>query len=288
MTVANDFNTKRYQLNGSATEFDTEFLFFDSSQIRVYLIANDSATQLTEGADYSVSGAEDPGGGTVTYPLSGSPGDNAELLIQRILPILQDTSFRNQGAYYPETVEQVVDESRMIDQQQQDALDRTLKRDIGENNWNAEGRRITNVADAVDQSDAATLNQVGESSEGDRSYTDAQVAAERNARIADVDQEEVERKAADAKERNARQAADANLQAQIGGQEPLESSAFSPISWHDQVIENSTDIPPNKNAWSFGPTMTIAEGQAVTVGPGAFYTIANGQAVGGAVDEGTL
>ena len=75
----------------------------------------------------------------------------------------------------------------------------------------------------------------------------------------------------------ARQAADAHLQAQISAAEPLEASAFSPISWHDQSIENSVTIPPNKNAWSFGPSMTIAEGQAVTVGAGSFWTIANGE-----------
>lgn len=80
-----------------------------------------------------------------------------------------------------------------------------------------------------------------------------------------------------ASERQARQDADANLQGQISGGTPLEASAFSPISWHDQLIENSITIPPNKNAWSFGPTMTITEGQAVTVSEGSFWTIANGE-----------
>lgn len=75
----------------------------------------------------------------------------------------------------------------------------------------------------------------------------------------------------------ARQAADVNLQAQLRGAVPLEASAFSPISWHDHSIENSVTIPSNKNAWSFGPTMTIAEGQAVTVSEGSFWTIANGE-----------
>jgi hypothetical protein len=38
---------------------------------------------------------------------------------------------------------------------------------------------------------------------------------------------------------SARQSADANLQAQLSDTAPLEASAFSPISWHDQVVENS-------------------------------------------------
>lgn len=69
-------------------------------------------------------------------------------------------------------------------------------------------------------------------------------------------------------------AGDASLQAQLSGGTPLLASAFSEVSWHGQVINNSVAIPANKNAWSFGPTMTIAPGQTVTIGSGSFWTIA--------------
>lgn len=78
-------------------------------------------------------------------------------------------------------------------------------------------------------------------------------------------------------ESDARQAADAHLQDQLTGNVPLEASAFSVISWHDQSVRNSVTIPDNKNAWSFGPVVTIEDGQAVTVGDNSFWTIANGQ-----------
>lgn len=78
---------------------------------------------------------------------------------------------------------------------------------------------------------------------------------------------------------SARTAADVNFQSQLTGNIPLEASAFSPISWHDQSIDNSVTIPDNKNAWSFGPTMTISVGQTVTIGTGSFWTIANGELV---------
>lgn len=74
-----------------------------------------------------------------------------------------------------------------------------------------------------------------------------------------------------------RQATDAALQAQINGTSPPMASAFSPISWHDQTVATSVTIPANKNAWSFGPVMTIGLGQTITVGSGSFWTIANGQ-----------
>ncbi len=77
----------------------------------------------------------------------------------------------------------------------------------------------------------------------------------------------------------ARQNADANLQSQMTGNVPLEASAFSQISWHNQNIPNSVNIPANKNAWSFGPQMEIEEGQAVTIGAGSSWTIANGRVV---------
>ena len=97
------------------------------------------------------------------------------------------------------------------------------------------------------------------------------------ARKDQLDIERSQRTAGDLSIRRDYQAADANLQQQIGGQQPLESSAFSPISWHKQVVENSVDIPDDVNAWSFGPTMTIAQGQAVTIGNNSYWTIANGE-----------
>lgn len=78
-------------------------------------------------------------------------------------------------------------------------------------------------------------------------------------------------------ERQARVAGDASLQSQISGSAPLEASAFSPVSWHAQTVQNSLTIPDNVNAWSFGPTMTIAAGHTVTIGENSHWTIANGE-----------
>lgn len=85
-------------------------------------------------------------------------------------------------------------------------------------------------------------------------------------------------------EASARAAGDASLQDQLNGVNPPMGSEFSMISWHDQVITNSIVIPDNKNAWSFGPNITIAIGQFVTIPSGSFWTIANGATTG----NGTL
>lgn len=76
---------------------------------------------------------------------------------------------------------------------------------------------------------------------------------------------------------SARAAGDASLQDQINGTNPPMASAFSVISWHDQSVTNSIVIPDNKNAWSFGPVMTIEPGQVVTIGTNSFWTVANGE-----------
>ena len=77
----------------------------------------------------------------------------------------------------------------------------------------------------------------------------------------------------------ASQAGDAHLQAQLSGGVPLTASAFSEISWHEQAIGNSVTIPEDKNAWSFGPVMSIPSGNSVTISDGSFWTIANGQVI---------
>ena len=73
---------------------------------------------------------------------------------------------------------------------------------------------------------------------------------------------------------------DASLQDQINGTTPPIGTAFSIVSWHDQIILNSISIPANKNAWSFGPTLTVAVGQTITIGTNSFWTIANGATTG--------
>lgn len=96
------------------------------------------------------------------------------------------------------------------------------------------------------------------------------------------------RKDADDSIRDDFSSADANIQSQLTGEVPLEASAFSPISWHDQTVDNSVTIPDEKNAWSFGPTMSVSSGVVVEVGTDSFWTIAEGQNDQFAVDISNL
>lgn len=149
-----------------------------------------------------------------------------------------------------------------------------------QNNLDMHGYRVTHLGDAIDdtdampkgQADATFVNVSGDTMTGGLNMSGSKVsglagptASTDAVRLMDLEAEEA-----------ARQAADAVLQAQISGGTPPLASPFSPVSWHPQVIASSLVIPDNMNAWSFGPQLTIADGQSVTIGTGSFWTIANG------------
>ena len=135
--------------------------------------------------------------------------------------------------------------------------------------------KLTNLPAGSDSGDSVNYQQLA----AEQNAREAADADERNDRVAADADERNARVAADTAEQSAREAADASLQSQISGSTTLEASAFSEISYHGQTVENSVTIPDNKNAWSFGPTMSIAALQTVTVGTGSFWTIANGEVV---------
>lgn len=118
-----------------------------------------------------------------------------------------------------------------------------------------------------------TMNVNGQAVTGLRVPTSASEAVRKDM----LDAETAARLAGDAELLAGYTAGDASLQAQLNGTNPPMGSAFSVISWHDQSVTNSITIPDNKNAWSFGPTVTIAPGQAVTIGSGSYWTVANGE-----------
>lgn len=147
MTVSTSDNREQYAGNDSATEFGYAFKIFKADDLVVILTAtDDSETTLVRGSDYSVDGVGDESGGTVTYPLSGDPLATGETLtILREIPVVQETDLRNQGAYYPEVIEDELDRGRMIDQQQEEQLARALLKSKGGDDYEAGGALISGL-----------------------------------------------------------------------------------------------------------------------------------------------
>lgn len=102
--------------NGSTTSFSFPFVGVATSDISVvYTDASGNQTTLSP-SQYTVtlnplaSGQIWQVGGTVTYPLSGSPiAVGTTLTISRTLPLTQTASISNQGDFYPQVVEQALD-----------------------------------------------------------------------------------------------------------------------------------------------------------------------------------
>ncbi len=83
-----------------------------------------------------------------------APPLNSVINISRVLEALQKTDLRNQGRYFAETHESVFDYLTMLIQQGFSGLSRALRRPLGKDYFDAEGRRIANVANPSENLDA--------------------------------------------------------------------------------------------------------------------------------------
>jgi hypothetical protein len=143
MTLASTDPTEIKLGNDSTTVFSFTFKINKAADIQVThsVAVGDGTftdTVLTEGtgtSNYSLSVSAYPGTGSITYPasLGTELATGNKLTLARIVVLEQQTDLKNQGAYKAQTVEDAFDLSRMIDLQQQDELDRSLKVPISDN-----------------------------------------------------------------------------------------------------------------------------------------------------------
>ena len=123
--------------NDAATVFTFPFTIFVATYLVVtHVDALGVETLLAEGATsttYSVTVASYPGAGSITYPaVGGTPlATGASLVLKRLLPIEQTLNLENQGGYLPENQEVAFDKGTMVDLQQQEELDRSMKLSVG-------------------------------------------------------------------------------------------------------------------------------------------------------------
>lgn len=120
----------QYQGNGATTVFPFGFLVPAAGDLVVTITNNNvspSVSTVLATSQYTVAGIGSSSGGTVTYPASGSPLPTGwTITIQRVVPYTQNTSLANQGALYPQVVENALDTLCMQIQQLAAALSGTV------------------------------------------------------------------------------------------------------------------------------------------------------------------
>lgn len=87
---------------------------------------SDAETELAYPADFDVTGVGTDSGGTVILA-AGALADDYVLTIRRLVVLEQETDVRNQQGFFPEVLESTFDYLTMIDQQQQDQINRSVK-----------------------------------------------------------------------------------------------------------------------------------------------------------------
>ncbi len=124
MTIQNQSNSITVVGTGTATLFSFPFVADSSSDITVSSIATNGQITLLSPTTYTVNVNSPPTnqiwgvGGSVIYPLSGSPLPAGQsLIISRVLPFSQQITTQNQGNYYAQVTEQALDTLEMQIQQ---------------------------------------------------------------------------------------------------------------------------------------------------------------------------
>lgn len=118
--------------NGVTTSFPFTFKVFAAADLRVVRTApSGGEADLVLDSDYSVSlnGDQDANpGGTVTYPVSGSPlPADWRLTLIGDIDYLQPTDITNGGGFYPQVIENALDRNVMLIQQVAEEAGRSIR-----------------------------------------------------------------------------------------------------------------------------------------------------------------
>jgi hypothetical protein len=136
MSISSTTNRNDYTATGSVDTYAYTFRIFDEDDLTITVKnLSNVETTLTKTTHYTVTGVGSLTGGNVVlvngaFDWIDGDGDLKQdytITIRRVLDLIQETDIRNQGAFYPEVHEDQFDKLVMIDQQQQDEIDRSIK-----------------------------------------------------------------------------------------------------------------------------------------------------------------
>ncbi|HIE0428676.1 TPA: phage tail fiber protein [Serratia marcescens] len=152
MSVPNQTPYNIYTANGQTTVFPYEFYI---------LIPNDLAVSINGviiGSGYSVNGVGVVAGGEVQFLVPPAAGD--VVMLERSIPAYRLTDYQDNGDLLADTVNKDFDRLWMAIKQAFVHLDLALTRPLFGGPFNAKNYRIENLADPVNDHDAATKSYV--------------------------------------------------------------------------------------------------------------------------------
>lgn len=125
MTVSSTLSRNTYTGSGITGPYAYTFRIFAATDLLVtQRDSNGLDTTLSYPGDFSVASVGNRNGGTLTLTTALAIGST--MSVRRVPTITQPTDLRNQGVYFPETIEDALDRGIMVAQEQQDQLDRSV------------------------------------------------------------------------------------------------------------------------------------------------------------------
>ncbi|HDU8622770.1 hypothetical protein [Proteus mirabilis] len=163
MTVSTELSHEEYVGNGVTTDFDFRFRIFEGKHLIVVVADSDgNETILKNGTDYTIVGAGSYHGGKVV--LNKPLARGWKILLERDLPVVQETDLRNQGKFFAEVHEDAFDYLTMLIQKALGTFSLSLRKPTYLSNYyDAKGNRIANLAPPKFGSDSANKDYVDNS-----------------------------------------------------------------------------------------------------------------------------
>tara|TARA_R110001592_G_scaffold197718_1_gene445726 strand:- start:139 stop:1776 length:1638 start_codon:yes stop_codon:yes gene_type:complete len=128
MTVSSTTVKNSYSGNGSTTQFAYTFKIFADSDLQVIIrSAAGAETTKTLTTHYTVAGAGNANGGSITFTSGNTPTNTETVLIRREVPQTQAIDYIANDPFPAESHEEGLDRATMNVQQLQEEVDRSIK-----------------------------------------------------------------------------------------------------------------------------------------------------------------
>lgn len=142
-----------YIANGVTTQFAYKFYLLFATDMQVFV----GGQKKTLNTDYTVTGVGNSQGGNVVF--TTAPASGLEVLIKRATPYTRQTDYADNGDLLADVVNDDFDRIWLALQEINASFSSSISKPVG-GNWDAQGLRLTGLADGSQPQDAVTYNQL--------------------------------------------------------------------------------------------------------------------------------